>query len=269
MSVKNIIKSILGSSEEIEFSDSELLEIKHQSINQEYRIACNELVDLHKSYDEYLLCLNSDICATDDFLEKSENDSELLYNKKALIRRKEKFEEDHIESLAKITSKTLLLRENLALVKAELENSEMNYTSVGIIRDPDDYNKILFLQRHMDDWGGGMWNLPGGKIEEGESALDAVKREVEEETNLVVESAFLLKKIKTKNNYLICYYDISCEKHNNANAKPIALLDGEHQRYEFMDENTWMSRDDLLLDLKIHLEKIFPHHDDNVKIEHV
>ena len=268
MSVKNILKSILGSSEEIEFSDSELLEIKHQSINQEYRIACKELVDLHKSYDEYLICLNSDICATDDFLEKSENDSELLYNKLALLRRKEKFEEDHIESLAKITSKILSLRENIILVKAELNNNEMHYTSVGIVRDPDDYNKILFLQRHMDDWGGGKWNLPGGKIEEGETALEAVKREVEEEANLVVESAFLLKKIKTDNNYIICYYDISFEK-NNANAKPIALLDGEHQRYEFMDENTWMGRDDLLLDLKIHLQKIFLSESDDVKIENV
>ena len=268
MSVKNIIKSIFGSSEEIEFSDRELLEIKHQSINQEYRIACNKLVDLHKSYDEYLLCFNSDICATDDFLDKSENDSELLYSKVALIRRKEKFEENHIESLAKITSKTLLLRENLTLVKAELEDSEMNYTSVGIIRDPNNYNKILFLQRHMDDWGGGMWNLPGGKIEEGESALEAVKREVEEETNLVVESAYLVAKIKTDNNYIICYYNIALEQKDHANAKPIALIDNEHQQYSYWNEKEW-KQENLLLDLKIHLEKILPHDSDDVKIEHV
>ena len=42
----------------------------------------------------------------------------------------------------------------------------------------------LLLQQRSD---GGQWGLPGGSVEIGESVMDAVAREVHEETGLIVK----------------------------------------------------------------------------------
>lgn len=42
--------------------------------------------------------------------------------------------------------------------------------------------KILFLKRHQEKPYGGLWNLPAGKIELGETPIEGVLREVFEET---------------------------------------------------------------------------------------
>ena len=50
-------------------------------------------------------------------------------------------------------------------------------------------DKILLQNRVKKDWQG--WTLPGGHIEPGESIVEAVKREMKEETGLTVRSAEL------------------------------------------------------------------------------
>ena len=47
-------------------------------------------------------------------------------------------------------------------------------------------NEFLLLLKASGRFGGGFWNAPGGKIKPGESALQAVMREVEEETGLLI-----------------------------------------------------------------------------------
>ncbi len=47
----------------------------------------------------------------------------------------------------------------------------------------------LLLQQRSD---GGQWGLPGGSVEIGESVLDAVAREVHEETGLIVKARRLI-----------------------------------------------------------------------------
>lgn len=52
-------------------------------------------------------------------------------------------------------------------------------------------NKILFIRR-ANEPGRGLWSIPGGLVEVGETLRDAVKREVEEETGVKIEVGNLI-----------------------------------------------------------------------------
>lgn len=58
-------------------------------------------------------------------------------------------------------------------------------TVVGAVI-PDAGGKVLLLHRTADDYLGGLWELPSGGVDDGESLLQALHREVEEETGLTV-----------------------------------------------------------------------------------
>jgi len=53
----------------------------------------------------------------------------------------------------------------------------------------DHDGNVLLLKRHRDDWGGGLWAVPAGSIEQGESPDLALLREIEEETGLMLPTA--------------------------------------------------------------------------------
>ena len=57
-----------------------------------------------------------------------------------------------------------------------------NIGAWGAIFNPRD--RVLLVKR---DYGKRNWVLPGGSVESGESPMEAVSREVEEETSLIVE----------------------------------------------------------------------------------
>lgn len=48
-------------------------------------------------------------------------------------------------------------------------------------------NLVLLLRRKADDFLGGLYEIPGGGVEQNEQLTDAVSREVEEETGLQVK----------------------------------------------------------------------------------
>ena len=55
----------------------------------------------------------------------------------------------------------------------------------------EDDGRLLLVRRGTDP-GRGQWSVPGGRVEPGESAAEALVREVLEETGLVVEAGELV-----------------------------------------------------------------------------
>jgi len=102
------------------------------------------------------------------------------------------------------------------LVNIIMENVDTNKVSKVIITKD---NKILLLQKTN-----GKYELPGGHIEVGESAIDGAKREVKEETGLDVIN---LKKI-TSNNSRVLYK-------GKINTNNVTISD-EHKGYKFVSQ---------------------------------
>ncbi|RYD15559.1 MAG: Nudix family hydrolase [Lysobacteraceae bacterium] len=57
----------------------------------------------------------------------------------------------------------------------------------GVLRDAR--GRVLLAQRPPGKHLAGAWEFPGGKVDEGEAAIDALARELREELGIVVESA--------------------------------------------------------------------------------
>lgn len=66
--------------------------------------------------------------------------------------------------------------------------------AIGIVRDQA--SRIYIQQRDTDAMLGGLWEFPGGKVEEGETPAEACRREVQEETGMVVEPLDCIATIK-------------------------------------------------------------------------
>jgi len=66
------------------------------------------------------------------------------------------------------------------------EKIETNYNKPSIKCLIKYDGKILVLRRSAGTPGAGNWDLPGGMIEKGENEIDALRREVREETNLKI-----------------------------------------------------------------------------------
>jgi 8-oxo-dGTP diphosphatase len=55
----------------------------------------------------------------------------------------------------------------------------------------DDRGRLLLIKRGHEP-GAGLWSLPGGRIERGETDAQALVREIHEETGLMVEAGRLI-----------------------------------------------------------------------------
>ncbi len=60
----------------------------------------------------------------------------------------------------------------------------MIHVAVGILRNQE--QQVLIALRHPQQHQGGLWEFPGGKVEQGESVADALARELHEELNIEV-----------------------------------------------------------------------------------
>ena len=73
---------------------------------------------------------------------------------------------------------------NYLIIEAQRNN--IHRYVVGAIVERE--NSVLLLKRHQEDFMGGIYELPSGKVESGESLDKALSREVEEETGLTIGS---------------------------------------------------------------------------------
>ncbi|MDQ6958894.1 MAG: (deoxy)nucleoside triphosphate pyrophosphohydrolase [Mariprofundaceae bacterium] len=61
---------------------------------------------------------------------------------------------------------------------------DMSIQAISLIAACNSNGELLLLKRPDDVHCGSLWSFPGGKVEAGETPLDAAKRELVEETGL-------------------------------------------------------------------------------------
>lgn len=71
------------------------------------------------------------------------------------------------------------------------------HVAVGVVIDQN--KKLLIAERPLNKSKAGFWEFPGGKVEQGETVLDALKRELQEEIGICIASAIPLIKVHYHN----------------------------------------------------------------------
>ena len=90
-------------------------------------------------------------------------------------------------------------------------------------------NKILLTRRKKEKSSGGVWEFPGGKVEEGECDKEALKRELKEELDLeVYDLDFSSENIHHYDKLVILLIGYKCKTKSD----PHKLTD--HDKYEWV-----------------------------------
>jgi 8-oxo-dGTP pyrophosphatase MutT (NUDIX family) len=124
---------------------------------------------------------------------------------------------------------------------------------VGCIIQKDD--KILMLYRSAKETDPSLWGIPAGKVEPGESDIEAVIREIEEETSIKLSPDDL----KGLGVLPIQYPDFLVEFpifHAKLDAEPEILLQPrEHIDYQWIKPVDALKSDELMRDVDVIIRK--------------
>lgn len=132
------------------------------------------------------------------------------------------------------------------------ESTHRRVSSKGIIISPN--NKILIVRIQTGCHAEGIWDLPGGGVEDNESLIDCLKREIKEETNLDLEPNSI-KKLSSTQNFDIPedgvhakwnYFKAKCTNLNVV-LNPAKWLQGkpEHSEYMWLDSISELEKLDI------------------------
>lgn len=103
--------------------------------------------------------------------------------------------------------------------------------AAGIVHENDDSNRVLAVRRGYGEMSG-LWEFPGGKVERGETAEDACRRELAEELNIRVTD---LRDIYTVE------YDYP-DFHLSMECYSCRIEEGEPQKSDRQLEIRWIER---------------------------
>ncbi|MBN1927636.1 MAG: NUDIX hydrolase [Prolixibacteraceae bacterium] len=107
-------------------------------------------------------------------------------------------------------------------------------------------NEVLILKRSSTDYGNNKWCLPGGKNDFGDSAEEALIKEIEEETSLkVTDLSFLfflnnLPDNETELHFVTLFFKCACSgeiKLNNESSEYRWISSSQVDHYELVFEN--------------------------------
>lgn len=118
-----------------------------------------------------------------------------------------------------------------------LQEGEYHLSVLGVIRRSD--GKFLITKRAQSKpWAPGWWEVPGGAAIAGESSVDAIRREILEETGLDVSEAaggllfdYHRENIKEGDNYFVDVYRFE----RDFEESDISLQAGETDAFLFAD----------------------------------
>lgn len=85
-----------------------------------------------------------------------------------------------------------------------------NFTQVITALISDEKGRVLVSKRSFSSQMPGQWQNPGGKLEKGESHIEALKREVKEETDLEVKEVgdLIFRVVDKENKFDVYFYEV-------------------------------------------------------------
>jgi 8-oxo-dGTP pyrophosphatase MutT (NUDIX family) len=108
----------------------------------------------------------------------------------------------------------------------------------------DNKNRILLLQRHFEDLGGGLWATPGGRQEPNEEPSLTAIREVKEETGMDLDSVEFLGTHELHMPHGLAHMKTFRTRVDGN--KKIVIDQEEHEGYRWFDIKSLLSSENII-----------------------